>query len=274
MDDYLSKKEAQLMLHIMQQVNQQEWARPLISRINENDGLTAKNKSFLFEMRVGFALFKYSVTPNYEVSGEGNSTLDFGFVSGNKNWFVELMRLEETQAAKDARQDIDLGNGITLTEQKLSTGGQKPTQSEEGETLKAIQRICGKCFLNEKPHKFRLLDDGYNVLIVDIRTFLQSMGDENDILHIGLGGNAVPGCCRRYWKGKLISGAFDKHTKVKGAKELQERVHFIGFTKEEAYTEDELGNITQFIANPHLFSDRKHALEALKDWPIKPVNLL
>ena len=48
------------------------------------------------------------MVPEYEVAGEGQSTLDYGFNSAGQNWLVELMRLEETRAVRNAtRVDFD-----------------------------------------------------------------------------------------------------------------------------------------------------------------------
>jgi hypothetical protein len=65
-------------------------------------GLKGTNKAKLFELRFGYALQLTGATPRYEVPGEGQSTLDFGFTSGGREFLVELMRLEETAAVKAA----------------------------------------------------------------------------------------------------------------------------------------------------------------------------
>lgn len=94
-----------------------------------------------------------------KISGEAESTLDFGFTSKEKPWAVELMRLNETQAAKAATVELE-DDGIAFVKRVLSSGGSDPRQSPEGETLKTIQRICQKCEQHGKPHKFALPKGG------------------------------------------------------------------------------------------------------------------
>jgi hypothetical protein len=113
------------------------------------------------------------------------------------------------------------------------------------------------------------------VLLVDFRTFLNRGGDEYDRLHVGLGGDVVPNeARRRYWKGNLITGVFSPNTKVRGAAEARERLHFIGFVNEKSYETGAFGLAIQFLANPHLFKTSKEARAALLDWPLNEPNIL
>jgi hypothetical protein len=55
-------------------------------------------------------------------------------------------------------------------------------------------------------------------------------------VHVGLGGEFEPKeALRRYWKGNLITGVFSPKTRVRGAAEACERLHFIGFVNEKSY---------------------------------------
>jgi hypothetical protein len=66
------------------------------------------------------------------------------------------------------------------------------------------------------------------------------------------GGELVPSeVRRRYWKGNLITGVFSPKTKLRGAAEARERLHFIGFVNEKSYETGAFGPAIQFIANPH-----------------------
>lgn len=67
---------------------------------------------------------------------------------------VELLRLGETQAVKAATKRSVDKDGVAWSERILSTVAEEPTQSTEGETLKAVQRICQKCEQGGRPHKF------------------------------------------------------------------------------------------------------------------------
>ena len=82
---------------------------------------------------------------------------------------------------------------------------------------------------------------------------------------------------RAYWgegeQRELISGAFGPRTKVKGAAEARERVHFIGFVRERSFQPGELGAIIQFVANPHL-NDADAIKSAIDTWPLQPAQIL
>jgi len=74
-----------------------------------------------------------------------------------------------------------------------------------------------------------------HVLVVDARTLFNGC-DGHDRVHIALGGEFVTEpMARHYWEGTLISGAFSPRTAVRGAAQMRERVHFLGFVSEEAY---------------------------------------
>jgi len=157
---------------------------------------------------------------------------------------------------------------------RLSTDAEDPRQSEEGETLKAVERICQKFERGGKPHKFSVPGTATHVLLVDFRTFLNG-GDEYDRVHVGLGGELVLSeAHRRYWDGKLITGVFSPNTELRGAAEARERLHFIGFVNEKSYETGALGPAIQFIANPHLFKTSDEARAALEGWPLGEPNIL
>jgi len=271
--DFLSGSEADAVEGIKDELRDQVWARPLLREVPGTGDLTRADKARLFEIRFARALYRAGVAPGYEIGGEGESTLDFGFASGSKEWRVELMRLEETEAARRAVvQRIE--DGIRWLSHILTTNADDRRQSEEGETLKAIQRVCQKCERDGRAYKFPLPGEAYQALLVDFRTFLHG-GDEFDRIHVGLGGHHVPtDFHRRYWEGRLITGAFDPRTRMAGAAFLRERVHFIGFVNERTYGANDFGPAIQFVANPHLFATAGDAHAALVTWPLQPCRLL
>jgi len=92
------------------------------------------------------------------------------------------------------------------------------------------------------------------VLLVDTRTLFSGC-DGYDRVQMALGGEFVTEpMARRYWQGNLISGAFSPRTMVRGAAQMRERVHFIGFVSEEVYAPGEIAKVSHFIANPNLFA--------------------
>ena len=76
--------------------------RPIIAAITRAGGLNAASRGHFFELRFGQALSQAVISFDYEIQGEGGSTLDFGFTFRAQPWKVELMRLDETEAARKA----------------------------------------------------------------------------------------------------------------------------------------------------------------------------
>lgn len=272
--DSLSAGEGEFCEKIIDRLNSEAWAAPLLAALSDAGGVCRKAKSFLFELRFANAIHEAGVAPDYEILGVGSSTIDFGFEHGGQQWAVELMRLEETAAVIDATKSTTDRTGITWVSRILSSMAKDRRQTEEGETLKAVQRICQKCEEDGRPYKFPEPNDRFQVILVDFRTFLHG-GDKYDRIHVALGGKYLGRVfLQRSYKGKLISGVFDKDTTLKGAEEAQERVHFIGFVNEKLYKSGEFGQCTQFIANPHLFKSKEEVLETIAKWPLQPTEVL
>lgn len=272
--DILSDREASFVDAIMRDLVSVGWACPLLSDLNRNGGLIRANKARFFELRFGYALHQAGISPRYEVAGEGCSTLDFGFTCNGRDWLVELMRLEETQAVRGATQTHVDESGARWASLQLSTNAENPTQSTEGETLKAVQRICQKCERDGRPHKFPVPNGAYHMILVDFRTFLDG-GDFYDRIHVGLGAEYVENArCRLRWEGELISGVFNDRTAVRGAREVRERVHFIGFVQETQYADGGFAAGTQLIANPYLFAAAEDVRAAIAAWPLQAATML
>jgi len=186
---------------------------------------------------------------------------------------VEMVRLGETQAVKDATGSSVDADGVPWTVRTLRTGAEDPKQSLEGETLKAVERICQKCESKGRPHKFPAPDGAYHAMLVDFRTFMNG-GDIYDRIHVALGAAAVAPQYRLFWNQRPITGVFCNETNVRGAAQVRERVHFLGFVCERVYGHGEFAAATQFIANPHLFADAPAARAAMATWPLQPTHLI
>ena len=262
---------------VIAELDRVPWAQGALQRVQQKGGLIGKHMASLFELRFGHAVQQAGIALEYEVPGEGNSTIDFGFVSKGQAWKVEMMRLLETEAAKAATKTEVDENGIRWTRQLLSSSNEDKRQSPEGETLKAVERICQKCELEGKPHKFPKSDNVLHAILVDMRTF-KNGGDAQDRLHIGLGGEYVAPPYRMYWgegkKRNLISGVFGPRTATKGAAEARQQVHFIGFVRERTFQPGEFATVTQFVANPNLFKDAASVKAAINTWPLQPAQVL
>ena len=271
--DSLSKDEADSAQAILDKLKDKPWSAPLVAGIRDNGGITQANKDRMFELRFGYALDRLGIVPEYEIRGEGQSTIDFGFTTGGQRWRVEMVRLSETQAAKDATWSSVDADGIPWSGRILRTYAKDRKQSLEGETLKAVERICQKCELKGRPHKFPAPDGAYHAILVDFRTFMNG-GDIHDRIYVALGADAVAPQDRLFWNQRPITGVFGNETKVRGAAKVRERVHFLGFVRERVYGPGEFAAATQFIANPHLFADASAARAAMAAWPLQPTHLI
>jgi hypothetical protein len=275
--DTFTEREAERMKTILAELASEPWAQAVLNDVRQKGGLVGKNMANFFELRFGHALHEAGFGVEYEVPGEGASILDFGFTSKGQSWKVEMMRLQETKAGKAATKTGVDEHGGRWARQILSSDNKDKKQSPEGETLKAVQRICQKCESGGKPHKFPKPDKALHVILVDLRTF-KNGGDVHDRMHIGLGGEYVKEPFRMYWgegeKRKLISGVFGPRTKVNGSTEARERVHFIGFVRERSFQPGELATVTQFVANPLLFKDATAVKVAIDTWPLQPAQVL
>lgn len=273
--EFLGEREGVFAEEIIEQLDGVGWAEPLLSRIREAGGVTRRNMGLLFELRFAFALHRAGLEASYEVAGEGASTLDFGFAHQGRGWLVELMRLEETQASQNATHTATDEDGVRWFSRVFHSDAEDRRQTEEGETLKAVERICQKCAQGDGlPTKFPAPQDSFHTLLVDFRSFLHG-GDNHDRVHVALGGEAVSHTmCRRFWGDQLISGVFSARTNVRGAEHARSRVHFLGFVDEREFEEDRFVEATRFIANPHLFESPDQARAAMATWPLQPAILL
>lgn len=164
-------------------------------------------------------------------------------------------------------------DGTQWTQRALSTNADDQTQSEEGETLKAIERICQKCERDGHPHKFPEPANAYHAILVDFRTFLDGSSDTADMEHIALGGTKLADVYKRYWKGELIKGVFEVKNTLRGAQTLRDRVHFIGFVHEKAYEAGEFERSIYWVANPHRFETEQEAITARASLEIQDTRI-
>jgi hypothetical protein len=130
--DSLSKDAADSAQAILDKLKDKAWSSPLVASIRDNGGITRANKDRMFELRFGYALDQVGIVPEYEIRGEGQSTIDFGFTSGGQRWRVEMVRLSETQAVKDATWPRVDADGIPWSGRILPTYAKDRKQSLEG----------------------------------------------------------------------------------------------------------------------------------------------
>jgi len=221
--------------------------------------------ALLFELRFAYAIYRAGIEPNYEVEGEGTSTLDFGFTSCGQRWAIELMRLDETEAVKSATHEQNGGDGIKRSSRLLITGNENQKQTVEHQMLKAVWRICEKCEHDGSPHKFPFPDGTIHAILADFRNV---RGDAWDLFHIALGGEYVRPELQYRWNGNLISGVFSKNNRCRGARYVRERVHFLGFVEEHGFADGDFSRSIRFVANPNILASIDAVRNAIATWPL------
>jgi hypothetical protein len=271
--DSLSKDAADSAQAILDKLKDKAWSSPLVASIRDNGGITRANKDRMFELRFGYALDQVGIVPEYEIRGEGQSTIDFGFTSGGQRWRVEMVRLSETQAVKDATWPRVDADGIPWSGRILPTYAKDRKQSLEGGDPEGGRKDLPEMRVEGRPHKFPAPDGAYHAMLVDFRTFMNG-GDIHDRIHVALGADAVARQYRLFWNQRPITGVFGNETKVRGAAQVRERVQFLGFVGERVYGPGEFAAATQFIANPHLFANAPAARAAMAAWPLQPTHLI
>jgi hypothetical protein len=124
--DTFTGREAERMETIIPELGRVSWAQGIIKDVHQNGDLVGKNMANFFELRFGHAVHEAGIAVEYEVAGEGNSTLDFGFTSKDQVWKVEMMRLQVTQAAKAATTTEVDENGTRLPKPRGPTSTYRP----------------------------------------------------------------------------------------------------------------------------------------------------
>jgi hypothetical protein len=226
------------------------------------------------------------VAPAYEAEGIGRTTVDFSF-GKQPQWLVELFSLEETEAARAATWTDGNTFGRLLTSPRVQAAAEvrlgpeaavqrrrEWAQSEEGEIVKAVERIIAKATSKDgSPAEFPPPVSGkFSMLVVDSRSLLNG-GDCYDRREIAFGSEDIPHQWRHQWiaddgTALPIRGVFDpKNPSFRGGS-FQERVHFLVFIAEESYAPDEIARIAKYKANPRLFDGEADLHTALSAFPL------
>lgn len=286
--DSLKTEEVKGTLDAADQLAGVAWAAPLLGQtkpimdrlragIADRDAYRAKplqpsEMSFLFEIRFARALADAGLSAQYEHgAGVGNSTVDFR-VDIDPPWLVELVSLHESEAFKAASWKSGAMAGFML-----STGADDPRQSEEGETLKAQERIGTKAFeRNQGPIKFPEPNGAIHMIMVDARGYLgDGHGDEADWSQIAFGPHGLDDHLVKHWTNPKtgerapIMGLFQPGCPLLAAPTLQSRVHFIGFVCESTFVAGEIKQRVFYCCNPALFENEDAAKAAMARWSLR-----
>lgn len=287
--DSLTEAEVQGTLSAADQLVSVNWAAPLLSRtksilerlhigkVNKKiyleNPLKPSEKSFLFEIRFAHSLVMAGVTAEYEHStGEGNTTVDFK-VNLDPPWLVELVSLHESEAFKKASWKSGVWQGF-----KLSSNATDPRESEEGEILKAQERIGSKllCDKKQRPIKFPEPKGAIHLLMVDARGFLgDGQGDKADWSQIAYGPLGLEDHFIRFWTDPRtgqcapIRGLFEQNCPLLASRVIQARLHVIGFVCESTFAAGEIKERAFYCCNPALFENNEEKIRiVMSHWPL------
>jgi hypothetical protein len=271
--DTFTLAEAEYCRLLQRELSGIGWMRPLLTKIEENGGITRKNKPILFELRFAAELHGLGLKAVYEYpTGIGNSTVDFLVKTEGIEWLIELVSLETTDAIKQATRT---SGPFTWIELESSSTDEEAAESVE--MIKAAQKIVVKAT------KFPSIQASrFHVIVGDMRGFLIGGGDVGDYRHIAYG---VPGLrifkeserflvrLLRSANGMLepIKGLFEKSNPLKDSPILHDRIHFLGFVNEKRYSSDCIRKHAYYLANPHLTTEDT-LRKIFADYPMKPIK--
>lgn len=273
--DSLRSTEGAYMERILPILREIPWAAPVVHRIASAGGIMAENKPLFFEARFAYELHLVGISATYEHrAGVGDSTVDF-LLHTTPPWLVELVSLRATKASQRA-----IRRRGEIYEQSLTTDASDPAQSEEAEMITAEQKITEKVFANGRPVKFPRPTDALHLILTDVRGYLDgSGGDYADWRHIAYGPAGIPDgpdkdfYIRRWTspsgRREPIKGLFDPTNPLAGSGFFQERIHFLGFVQEHAFTDGEIKANGYYLSNPHLLPEAHDTEKAYESFPLR-----
>ena len=273
--DRLTSAELHRTQRAIAELSAVDWAHPLLARLERAGGLTRENMPLMFEVRYAQELHRAGVTARYEFpAGVGDSTVEFR-LDTDPAWLVELVSVRTSDAVKRATRQV----GLTY-EQLLRRTPEDPGMSEEAEMITAEQKIGEKVFADGKPTKFPAADGTLRVILTDIRGYLDEGGDVYDYRQMAYGAAGIPvgnEWLIHYWereKGRFttIKGLFERHNPLRASRYIQERIHFLGFVKENEFYDGEIKNVGYYLANWHLFSTEQQVRQAYETYPLALKN--
>lgn len=271
--DRLRLTEVQRTERAIAELSTVSWARPLLERLSREGGITNENMPLMFEVRFAQELHRAGVTAEYEFrAGVGDSSVEFR-LNTTPTWLIELVSVRASDAAKRAVRQVGL-----IYEQLLRPTPDDPGRSEEGEMITAEQKIGEKVFAQGQPTKFPAPDGSLRLILTDIRGYLDQGGGVLDYRQMAYGASGIPreyAWIIHYWESKPgqrvpIKGLFETGNPLRAARYVQERIHFLGFIREDDFHDGEIQETAYYLANWHLFSTESDAIRAFETYPLTP----
>jgi hypothetical protein len=252
------------------------WAKPVLARLRRAGGIKPENMPLMFEVRFADELHRAGVTAEYEFrAGVGKSTVEFR-LNTEPTWLIELVSVRTSDAARRATRQI----GQLYYEQLFYPTPKDPGRSEEGEMITAQQKIGEKVFSRGRPTKFPPRDGSIRLILTDIRGYLDEGGNPEDYWEIAYGWRVLARFSPDHWKAMVhrwtgrdgrvepIKGLFEPGNPLRAAQLIRERIHFLGFVKEENFSDKEIQQGSLFLANPELFATQVEAESAYSTYPL------
>ncbi len=259
--DFLTKEERDYCLCLLIDLKYCPWVQPLIKKIEKGGGICKETKPLLFELRFAAELYHLGLSADYEhKAGMKNSTVDFR-IKDDSSWLIELVSINISDAVKRATKDEGL-----LSTTLLRSDAEDKRQSVEGEIIKLQEKVGEKVYSNDKPIKFPPISDNvFSLILVDMRGYLDGGGDVFDYDEIAQGKSGLASKNRwvNCWNGKPIEGIFENDNPLRAAKNIQERIHFLGFVEDEkGYGQGTLLDQTHYCPN-QLLLDTDESVKAV-----------
>jgi hypothetical protein len=272
--DRLRSTEVERTERAISALSELAWAKPLLSRLKRAGGIQPENMPLMFEVRFADELRRAGVTARYEyAAGVGNSTVEFR-LDTEPVWLIELVSVRISDAARRATRQI----GPLYFEQLFHATPGDPGRSEEGEMILAEQKIGEKVFSRGRPTKFPPPDGSLRLILTDMRGYLDRGGDLADYNEIAYGWRALAhlehgDMMVHHWKnadGKFepIKGLFEHGNPLAAAKSVRERIHFLGFVREERFYDEEIQQTSLLLANPGFFASQDDVMRAYATFPL------
>ena len=284
--DSLTMEEVEATLSATEELRTVSWAvpllrltKPILDRLRAGiidreayraNPLQPSEMSFLFEIRFARSLAQAGVVAEYEYGASvGNTTIDFR-VKLDPPWLVELVSLHESAAFKQTAWTSGDWYGYALR-----TDAGNPKHSEEGETLKAQERIGNKVLDDQRPIKFPEPNGSIHMLMVDARGYMGGgHADKADWHQLAYGPRGLEPHFIKFWTNPTtgtrapIMGLFEAGCPLPASRIMQERIHFIGFICERKFASGEIKEQTFYCGNPALLADEHVARSVMSSWPL------
>jgi hypothetical protein len=236
----------------------------------------------MFEVRFAEELHRAGVTAEYEFpAGVGKSTVEFR-LNTEPTWLIELVSVRTSDAARRATRQIK----PLYYEQLFRLTPEDPGRSEEGEMITAEQKIGEKVFSGGRPTKFPPRDGSIRLILIDIRGYLDEGGKPEDYWEMAYGWRVLARFSPDHWEAMVhrwtgpdgrvepIKGLFEPGNPLAAAHLIRERIHFLGFVKEEKFSDSEIRQTSLFLANPELFATQGEAESAYSKYPLATPPIL